>query len=155
MSHDDIVPAYGLGTESVCKRMFGFPVWILPSMHHVATMALSSLFKKHILFQNIAFTFTRYLSKMTELRTADLSDEYSDILQFVEPIFRDYGAKRTFGGKISTVKCFEDNVLVKTALSEQGDGKVGTRCLLIILLRRQLQGKLTFSSFWSSCVGID
>lgn len=63
---------------------------------------------------------------MAELRTADLSDEYSDILQYVEPIFKDYGARKTFGGKVSTVKCFEDNVLVKTALSEQGNGRVRT-----------------------------
>ena len=61
---------------------------------------------------------------MAELKTADLSDAYSDILQYVYPGFRDYGMKKTFGGKISTVKCHEDNVLVKQALSEPGNGKV-------------------------------
>lgn len=61
---------------------------------------------------------------MAELKTADLSDAYSDILQYAEPVFKDYGGKKTFGGMISTVKCFEDNVLVKKALSEPGHGKV-------------------------------
>ena len=61
---------------------------------------------------------------MAELKTADLSDAYSSILQYVYPGFKDYGGKQTFGGMISTVKCHEDNVLVKQALSEEGSGKV-------------------------------
>ncbi|EDO32968.1 predicted protein [Nematostella vectensis] len=59
-----------------------------------------------------------------KLKTADLSDAYNDILQYAEPIFRDYGGRKTFGGRITTVKCHEDNVLVKTALSEPGDSRV-------------------------------
>ena len=55
---------------------------------------------------------------------ADLSDAYSDILQYADSIFKDYGGKIKFGGKIVTVKCHEDNVLVKEALSEPGNGKV-------------------------------
>ena len=70
--------------------------------------------------------------------TADLWDEYGDKLQLVEPIFRNYGAKKTFGGEIVTVKVFEDNVLVRKTLEKEGYGKVlvvdgggSTRCALL------------------------
>ena len=59
------------------------------------------------------------------MNTADLSDAYNDILQYVEPnLFRNYGGKTKFGGMITTVKCHEDNVLVKKALSEEGNKRV-------------------------------
>lgn len=59
------------------------------------------------------------------MNTADLSDEYSDVLQYVEPnLFRNFGGRLKFGGMISTVKCHEDNVLVKKALSEDGNKRV-------------------------------
>ena len=35
-----------------------------------------------------------------------------------------YGATRRFGGTITTVRCFEDNALVKSVLSEDGEGHV-------------------------------
>lgn len=55
--------------------------------------------------------------------TADLCDEH-DPLDVAEPMFRDYGGRPAFGGPISTVKVFEDNVLVKKALEEPGAGRV-------------------------------
>lgn len=56
---------------------------------------------------------------------ADLSDAYSDTLQYVEPnLFRNYGGKTKFGGMISTLKVHEDNLLVKKALSEPGNKRV-------------------------------
>lgn len=54
----------------------------------------------------------------------DLCDEFSDRLQICDPIFTDFGARLEFGGPISTVKCFEDNTLVRAALEEPGEGKV-------------------------------
>ena len=57
-------------------------------------------------------------------RTADLYDEYGDDLKVASPIFRDYGGKKIFHGSISTVKAFEDNTLVRTALEEPGNGRV-------------------------------
>ena len=56
--------------------------------------------------------------------TADLCDSYGDLLQYAEPIFRDFGRRTKFDGRISTVKCHEDNSYVKTALAERGDGRV-------------------------------
>ena len=57
-------------------------------------------------------------------KTADLYDEYGDDLKVALPIFRDYGRKKIFYGPISTVKAFEDNSLVRTALEEPGNGRV-------------------------------
>ena len=68
------------------------------------------------LFRRVFSTFS--------METADLCDAYGDLLQYVEPIFRDFGQKTKFGGKICTVKCHEDNSYVKAALAEPGDGRV-------------------------------
>ena len=57
-------------------------------------------------------------------KTADLCDEYSDILEIAEPLFVDFGAKPSFYGRISTVKCFEDNSLVRSTLETEGKGRV-------------------------------
>lgn len=59
------------------------------------------------------------------MNLADLSDAYSDTLQYVEPnLFRNYGGKSKFGGMISTLKCHEDNLLVKQVLNEPGNKRV-------------------------------
>lgn len=58
------------------------------------------------------------------LATADLWDEHGDELEVVAPILRDFGGKPAFAGPISTVKCHEDNVLVRRALEEDGAGRV-------------------------------
>jgi regulator of ribonuclease activity A len=58
------------------------------------------------------------------LRTADLCDQYSDELEICEPLFRDYGGLRAFGGQIATIKCFEDNSRVREVVAEPGAGRV-------------------------------
>jgi regulator of ribonuclease activity A len=57
-------------------------------------------------------------------RTADLFDDFADRVQVCDPIFRDFGGHARFCGRIATVKCFEDNSLVKVAASEPGEGRV-------------------------------
>ena len=57
-------------------------------------------------------------------KTADLCDEYSDSLQICEPGFSDFGGRRRFFGQISTIKCYEDNSLVREAVAEPGEGRV-------------------------------
>jgi regulator of ribonuclease activity A len=59
-----------------------------------------------------------------QLRTADLCDRYSDELEVCEPLFRDYGGRRAFGGAIATIKCFEDNSRVRELVAEAGAGRV-------------------------------
>ncbi len=59
-----------------------------------------------------------------EFKTADLCDEHENSISVAQPLFRDYGGVKTFCGKISTVKCFEDNSLVREALKSPGNGQV-------------------------------
>ena len=40
------------------------------------------------------------------------------------PLFRDFGGRDAFAGPISTLKVFEDNALVRSALEEPGQGRV-------------------------------
>lgn len=62
---------------------------------------------------------------MSEIKTADLCDDFIDQLQVATPIgLKNYGGKTTFNGEIVTIKCFENNPLVRTKLSENGKGKV-------------------------------
>lgn len=56
--------------------------------------------------------------------TTDLCDQYSDSLQIAEPIFTDFGGATTCAGPVSTVKCFEDNSLVRETLQTPGQGRV-------------------------------
>ena len=58
------------------------------------------------------------------IRTADLCDEFGDRLRVVAPMFRRFGGLPAFHGGIATVKVFEDNLLVRTALSQEGRGRV-------------------------------
>ncbi|HTN31058.1 MAG TPA: ribonuclease E activity regulator RraA [Pseudomonas sp.] len=56
--------------------------------------------------------------------TPDLCDAYPDLVQVVEPMFANFGGHDSFGGQIVTVKCFEDNSLVKEQVDLAGEGKV-------------------------------
>lgn len=59
------------------------------------------------------------------MKTTDLCDEYGDKVMVADPIgFRHFGGRTTFSGLIETVKCFEDNSLVRAALEQSGRGKV-------------------------------
>lgn len=57
-------------------------------------------------------------------KTADLCDAHSAVLQVCEPLFLRFGGKPRFSGPVATVKCFEDNSLVRAALGEPGQGRV-------------------------------
>jgi regulator of ribonuclease activity A len=70
--------------------------------------------------------------------TADLCDELGPRARVAEPLFRDFGGERSFHGPVATVRVFEDNVLVREALSEAGRGRVlvvdgadSVRCALV------------------------
>ncbi|MBI3899997.1 MAG: ribonuclease E activity regulator RraA [Gammaproteobacteria bacterium] len=74
----------------------------------------------------------------TTLATADLCDTHADRVRVATPMFKRYGGKTAFNGQIVTLKLFEDNSLVRTALSEPGRGKVlvidgggSLRCALV------------------------
>ena len=59
-------------------------------------------------------------------KTADLCDRYAAThrLQTSEPIFRSFGRSASFSGRITTLKVFEDNVLIRRTLDESGAGRV-------------------------------
>ena len=59
-----------------------------------------------------------------DFRTADLCDEFSNELDVCEPIFRTYGGRVRFSGRIATIKCFEDNSRVRELVKEPGEGRV-------------------------------
>jgi regulator of ribonuclease activity A len=56
--------------------------------------------------------------------TADLVDDIGPDVRSCDLQFGQFGARREFAGPISTVRCFEDNALLKSMLSEPGDGRV-------------------------------
>jgi regulator of ribonuclease activity A len=54
----------------------------------------------------------------------DICDDFLPELQALQPLFTEFGAKKKFYGEIVTIKCFEDNSLVKQTLGTDGQGKV-------------------------------
>lgn len=56
--------------------------------------------------------------------TADLVDEHGDALRVCDTQFRQFGGHASFSGPVRTVKCFQDNGLVKKLLNSPGDGAV-------------------------------
>ncbi|MBB6346984.1 ribonuclease E activity regulator RraA [Nonomuraea muscovyensis] len=56
--------------------------------------------------------------------TADLYDERGDRLDSCDLQLRQYGGRSAFAGAVATVRCHEDNALLKSILSEPGEGRV-------------------------------
>jgi regulator of ribonuclease activity A len=56
--------------------------------------------------------------------TADLVDEIGPDVRSCDLQFGQFGGRREFAGPITTVRCFEDNALLKSVLSEPGNGGV-------------------------------
>jgi regulator of ribonuclease activity A len=56
--------------------------------------------------------------------TADLYDEHGDRLQSCDTQFRQFGSVRAFHGTVTTVRCYEDNALLREVLDEDGTERV-------------------------------
>lgn len=56
--------------------------------------------------------------------TADLVDEIGPDVRSCDVQFREFGSRAQFAGPIVTVRCFQDNALLKSVLSEPGDGRI-------------------------------
>lgn len=72
------------------------------------------------------------------VKTADLVDDHDDEVHFCNLSFLKFGRRQAFSGQIATVKCFEDNVILKSQLQEPGEGRVlvvdaggSTRCAVV------------------------
>ncbi|MGV3070756.1 ribonuclease E activity regulator RraA, partial [Proteus mirabilis] len=56
--------------------------------------------------------------------TSELCDIYQEDINVVEPLFSNFGGRSSFGGQITTVKCFEDNGLLYDLLEENGKDRI-------------------------------
>ena len=56
--------------------------------------------------------------------TSDVSDKLHPDVQYLEPVYKSYGAKTSFSGHIVTIKCYEDNSLVEEVLKANGKESV-------------------------------
>jgi regulator of ribonuclease activity A len=56
--------------------------------------------------------------------TADLVDEWGEALESCDTQLRQYGGRQLFQGTIVTIRCHQDNGMVKAVLAEPGEGKV-------------------------------
>ena len=57
--------------------------------------------------------------------TADLVDDIGPDVRSCDLQLRQFGGRSQFAGPITTVKCFEDNALLKSVLSEPGIAGLG------------------------------
>lgn len=56
--------------------------------------------------------------------TADLVDDIGPDVRSCDLQLRQFGGRPEFAGRVTTVRCFHDNALLKSVLSEPGDGGV-------------------------------
>ncbi|MBF6135946.1 ribonuclease E activity regulator RraA [Nocardia otitidiscaviarum] len=56
--------------------------------------------------------------------TADLADEIGPEIRSCDTQFIQFGGREAFSGRIVTIRCFQDNLLVKQTLGEPGAGRV-------------------------------
>lgn len=56
--------------------------------------------------------------------TSDLFDEHADTARTLGSPLADFGGLRQFSGKAVTVRCFEDNSIVKELAGQPGAGRV-------------------------------
>ncbi|BBY18930.1 ribonuclease E activity regulator RraA [Mycolicibacterium litorale] len=56
--------------------------------------------------------------------TADLVDDIGPDVRSCDLQLRQFGGRSEFAGRITTVRCFQDNALLKSVLAEPGDGGV-------------------------------
>ncbi len=86
-----------------------------------------------------------------DFATCDLCDahknDFTGEFRVLAPVFKDFGQVKKFSGPVETVKCFEDNTLVKAAVDASGmvdtpQGRIGK--VLVVdgggSLRRALLG---------------
>lgn len=90
-----------------------------------------------------------------KISTPDLCDYNPEKVRVLQPILKNFGGRKQFWGQIVTLRCFEDNSLVKDLTAQPGNGKV-----LVVdgggSMRRALLGDLiaeiALSNGWSGFV---
>ncbi len=79
------------------------------------------------------------LRQHTVMKTTDISDQQPNDAQVAEDVgLRHFGGRHQFQGPIFTLRCFEDNALLKQLLGQPGKGQVmvvdgggSRRCALV------------------------
>jgi regulator of ribonuclease activity A len=64
------------------------------------------------------------VTESKKVATADLADEIGPEIRSCDTQFIQFGGHLIFSGRITTIRCFQDNLLVKQTLSEPGNGGV-------------------------------
>jgi regulator of ribonuclease activity A len=86
--------------------------------------------------------------------TADLLDEHPDAA-VCAVAFRQFGAVASVDGEIATVRCFEDNVLVRQRVSEPGAGRLlvvdGGGSLRVALVGDNIAG-IALENGWAALI---
>ena len=87
--------------------------------------------------------------------TADILDAHPGEARVCERVLHQFGGVTAFSGPISTVRCFEDNVVLKRRLGEPGEGRVlvvdGGGSLRVALLGDMVAG-LAAGNGWAGVV---
>lgn len=87
--------------------------------------------------------------------TCDLYDEHLDALEVLALPWRDYGRRIRFHGPAQTVRCFNDNTMVRAQLETPGEGRVlvvdGAESITHALLGDRL-GALAVDNGWNGLV---
>ncbi len=96
------------------------------------------------------------MNNLKKFSTSDLCDEYLDKIKIAKPSgLKNYGGRKKFYGLIQTVKCFEDNPLVKKAIEQDGEGKVlivdGASSLRCALLGDIMAG-ISVKNLWNGII---
>ena len=66
----------------------------------------------------------KFMEQTMNETTCDISDQLHPDVQYLEPVYKSYGGKTSFSGRIVTVKCYEDNSLVEEALKSNGKNSI-------------------------------
>ena len=69
------------------------------------------------------------MSASVQFATTDLCDDHPQLLEdgrlwILPPVFRAFGMRASFSGRVTTLKVFEDNALVRSTLEAPGNGNV-------------------------------
>ena len=67
---------------------------------------------------------SKFMEQTMNETTCDISDQLHPDVQYLEPVYKSYGGKTSFSGRIVTVKCYEDNSLVEEALKSNGKNSI-------------------------------
>jgi regulator of ribonuclease activity A len=54
----------------------------------------------------------------------DICDEFPEEISVLEPLFSNFGGRQRFSGEIITIRCFEDNSLLRDVVRNEGRGRV-------------------------------